>query len=87
MLSIVNGSVGRGRCGSVFEPRNNALSRGDYHWGHEPAWYAVRGTGHWRGDRRQTTVWEVPNLNPFGGTGAADNAVTGHSTQKTRPPL
>ena len=24
MLSIVNGSVGRGRCGSVFEPRNNA---------------------------------------------------------------
>ena len=25
MLSIVNGSVGRGRCGSVFEPRNNAL--------------------------------------------------------------
>ena len=26
MLSIVNGSVGRGRCGSVFEPRNNALT-------------------------------------------------------------
>ena len=25
MLSIVNGSVGRGRCGSVFEPRNNAI--------------------------------------------------------------
>ena len=28
MLSIVNGSVGRGRCGSVFEPRNNAAGRG-----------------------------------------------------------
>ena len=27
MLSIVNGSVGRGRCGSVFEPRNNAPPR------------------------------------------------------------
>ena len=27
MLSIVNGSVGRGRCGSVFEPRNNADAR------------------------------------------------------------
>ena len=27
MLSVVNGSVGRGRCGSVFEPRNNALNR------------------------------------------------------------
>jgi DNA modification methylase len=24
----------------------------------------------------------VPNLNPFGGTRAADNAVTGHGTQK-----
>ena len=59
-----------------------ALSRGDYHWGHEPAWYAVRGKGQWRGDRRQTTVWEVANLNPMGGTRAADNAVTGHGTQK-----
>jgi DNA modification methylase len=59
-----------------------ALSRGDYHWGHEPAWYAVRGKGSWHGDRRQTTVWEVPNLNPFGGTRVADNAVTGHGTQK-----
>ena len=66
----------------IWSKTHFALSRGDYHWGHEPAWYAVRGTGHWRGDRRQTTVWEVPNLNPFGGTGAADNAVTGHSTQK-----
>ena len=26
-LSVVNGSVGRGRCGSVFEPRNNATRR------------------------------------------------------------
>lgn len=59
-----------------------ALSRGDYHWSHEPAWYAVRGRGQWRGDRRQSTVWEVAHLNPFGGTRAAENAVTGHSTQK-----
>ena len=27
-LSVVNGSVGRGRCGSVFEPRNNAAISG-----------------------------------------------------------
>jgi hypothetical protein len=28
-----------------------ALSRGHYHWRHEPCWYAVRasGTGHWAG--------------------------------------
>ena len=30
MLSIVNGSVGRGRCGSVFEPRNNATADAAY---------------------------------------------------------
>ena len=66
----------------IWQKQHFALSRGDYHWGHEPAWYAVRGKGQWRGDRRQTTVWEVANLNPFGGTGAADNAVTGHGTQK-----
>ena len=42
----------------------------------------MRGKGQWHGDRRQTTVWEVPNLNPMGGTRAADNAVTGHGTQK-----
>ena len=39
----------------IWSKTHFALSRGDYHWGHEPAWYAVRGTGHWRGDRRQTT--------------------------------
>ena len=35
-----------------------------------------------RGDRAQTTVWEVPNLNPLGGTREGENAVTGHGTQK-----
>ena len=61
-----------------------AISRGAYHWRHEPCWYAVRKgqTGHWRGDRTQTTVWEVANLNPFGGEGAAENEATGHGTQK-----
>jgi DNA modification methylase len=66
----------------IWVKQHFALSRGDYHWAHEPAWYAVRGKGRWRGDRRQTTVWEVPNLNPMGGTRTADNAVTGHGTQK-----
>src|SRR5262249_50543338 len=54
----------------------------DYQWGHEPCWYVVRGKGHWRGDRAQTTVWDVPNLNPVGGTRVGENAVTGHGTQK-----
>jgi ParB-like chromosome segregation protein Spo0J len=39
------------------------LSRGDYHWQHEPCWYAVRktGKGHWAGDRKQTTLWHISN--------------------------
>jgi DNA modification methylase len=52
-----------------------ALSRGDYHWQHEPAWYCVRaGKNHrWAGDRSQTTLWAIP---------ARDDAGHGHGTQK-----
>jgi len=39
-------------------------------------------TGRWRGDRKQTTVWEESNLNPFGGDAAVENEATGHGTQK-----
>jgi DNA modification methylase len=68
----------------IWAKQHFALSRGAYHWNHESAWYAVRRgrTAHWRGDRRQTTVWEIPNLNPMGGTRTAENTPTGHSTQK-----
>jgi len=47
------------------------LSRGDYHWQHEPCWYAVRvkGKGHWAGDRKQTArphrLTFVPVAPPF----------------------
>jgi DNA modification methylase len=38
-----------------------ALSRGNYHWQHEPCWYAVRnGPAHWTGDRKQSTLWQIP---------------------------
>ena len=68
----------------IWAKQHFALSRGHYHWQHEPAWYAVRrgATAQWCGDRCQSTVWEVPNLNPLGGTGSPENAVTGHGTQK-----
>jgi len=52
-----------------------AISRADYHWKHEPCWYAVKkgNKGNWASDRKQTTVWEIdkPQKNE-----------TGHSTQK-----
>jgi DNA modification methylase len=37
-----------------------ALSRGHYHWQHEPCWYAVRqGPANWKGDRKQSTLWQI----------------------------
>ncbi len=52
------------------------LSRGDYHWQHEPCWYAVRtkAKGHWAGDRKQTTLWQIANKD--------QDADTVHGTQK-----
>ena len=52
------------------------LSRGDYHWQHEPCWYAVRktGKGHWAGDRKQTTLWQISSRD--------QDAETVHGTQK-----
>jgi DNA modification methylase/ParB-like chromosome segregation protein Spo0J len=68
----------------IWVKQHFAISRGAYHWRHEPCWYAVRKgeSGRWLGDRKQTTVWEVANLNPFGGSSAEENEVTGHGTQK-----
>ena len=66
----------------IWAKQNFALSRGDYHWQHEPCWYAVRDgkSSNWSGDRTQSTVWQVPNLNPIGGR--KDEEATGHGTQK-----
>jgi DNA modification methylase len=66
----------------IWRKQHFALSRGDFHWQHEPCWYAVREgkTSNWCGDRTQSTVWEVANLNPFGGS--HEEPSTGHGTQK-----
>jgi len=36
-----------------------AIGQGDYHWGHEPCWYAVRrgASADYRGGRKQATNW------------------------------
>jgi DNA modification methylase len=53
------------------------LSRGDYHWGHEPCYYGVRkGTnGHWQGARDQSTVWHIAHVGD-------EDVATIHGTQK-----
>ena len=52
-----------------------ALGRGDYHWQHEPCWYAVRNgaSAHRTDDRGQSTLWQVA---------AREDDGHGHGTQK-----
>jgi len=60
----------------VWTKERLVLSRGHYHWQHEPCWYAVKkgGSGAWSGDRKQTTVWPI--------SAKAQDAETVHGTQK-----
>ena len=58
----------------IWAKERLVLSRGHYHWQHEPCWYAVRGKGHWSGDRTQSTLWSIPNRD--------QDMATVHGTQK-----
>jgi len=59
----------------IWRKNNIVISRGHYHYQHEPCWYAVRkgSTGHWNGDRTETSVWEIDK---------PQKSETGHSAQK-----
>ncbi|MGX5776507.1 DNA-methyltransferase [Methylorubrum zatmanii] len=58
----------------IWDKGRLIISRGHYHWRHEPCWYAVRKgrTARWAGDRKQMTVWQIPHR----------RSETGHGTQK-----
>jgi DNA modification methylase len=58
----------------IWAKERLVMGRGHYHWQHEPCWYAVRGTGHWSGDRKQTTLWSIASK--------GQDAETTHGTQK-----
>jgi DNA modification methylase len=59
----------------IWAKQHLVISQGAYHFQHEPCWYAVRkgATGHWAGDRTQTTLWQIDKPH---------KSETGHSTQK-----
>jgi DNA modification methylase len=59
----------------VWAKSQLVISQGHYHPQHESCFYAVRkgGTGHWQGDHKQTTLWEIDK---------PQKSETGHSTQK-----
>jgi DNA modification methylase len=58
----------------IWDKQRPIIGRAHYHWQHEPCWYAVRNgaTGHWNGDRKQTTIWQIEHR----------KSDTGHGTQK-----
>jgi DNA modification methylase len=58
----------------IWAKERLVMSRGDYHWQHEPCWYAVRKKGNWSGDRKQTTLWNISSR--------GQDAETKHATQK-----
>lgn len=64
----------------IWVKNNFALSRGDYHWQHEPCIYAVKkGAKHnWQGARDQSTTWEISSQKKA----ETENEKLGHGTQK-----
>src|SRR5208282_2897454 len=66
----------------IWEKQHFVMSRGRYHWQHEPCCFAVKKgeKDDFCGDRSQTTIWKIRNLNPFGIS--RDDERTSHSTQK-----
>lgn len=66
----------------IWAKQSLVIGRGHYHWQHEPCWYVVRknATGHWSGDRKQSTLWQIANMHRTQGN--VDDGKTVHSTQK-----
>lgn len=58
----------------VWSKNRIPMSRGHYHWKHEPCIYAARkgSSARWCGGRKQNTIWEI-NI---------ERCDTGHGTQK-----
>lgn len=64
----------------IWRKSHFAMSRGHYHWQHEPCFYTVRkgATANWIGDRKQTTVWDILPMHAY----VSEEEHTGHGTQK-----
>ena len=69
----------------IWNKNEHILSRLDYHFKHEPCWYAVRNANdrNWKGGRTKNTVWDIPAI-------IFEKEKTPHPTQKpveiyTRP--
>jgi DNA modification methylase len=72
------------RSSIIWRKQHFVFSRGHYHWQHEPCWYAVKKgrSARWGGDRTLSTIWDIQNSNPMGGSDRA-----GKSTHGTEKPI
>jgi DNA modification methylase len=68
----------------IWAKQQFVIGRGDYHWQHEPCWYAVRkgAVGHWGGDRTQATIWQIDAPSGWRQVTEGPDAHSIHSTQK-----
>lgn len=69
----------------IWRKAHFAIGRGDYHWQHEPCWYAVRrgAKSNWNGDRKQSTIWDIDGVSTAKETdGETADAPSIHGTQK-----
>lgn len=59
----------------IWAKNGHVIGRGDYHFQHEPCWYAVRKNKNhnWQGSRSETSLWQIDRNK---------KNETGHSTQK-----
>lgn len=66
----------------IWNKQHFVFGRGAYHWKHEPCLYGVKKNNNsdWIGDRTQTTVWDIQNLNPMGGGDRTSKTM--HSNEK-----
>jgi len=65
----------------IWRKERIPISRGHYHWQHEPCWYVVRkgATAKWAADRKQKTIWDIQMM---GGYHSDREDSTPHGTQK-----
>lgn len=66
----------------IWAKSHFAMSRGAYHWQHEPCWFAVRKgkTANWIGDHSLSTLWALPSPKMI--MGGSSEAKFDHPAQK-----
>ena len=83
--AVADGLVAMGleiRSQIIWSKSHFAMSRGDYHWQHEPCWYAVRrgAKADWLGPHDMSTVWQAASPKMI--MGGSDEEKFDHPAQK-----